>query len=317
MVESTNKEEKKELSETNEGKIEYYEKIKKYLREPVIIGAIVVALAVIFGSYMISESIAKLQLTSGGSSGSPKSLLESYLQTLPVVPLPNITEINPTYGDPNNANVIVYEYTDYQCPYCDRFHITTFDQIKENYINTGKIAWVHKDFPLSFHQYTYLVTQYLTCVYKLYGFKTWDVFQNWSWYNYGLSGGVSWATLPNESAVYEAFNKEAENLGLDVNKIKECVDSKTYYNQIVQGVEEATNVYGVSGTPTFIVAAKTSSIDYGAIQQVQNVLNQLRQYGLSYTIYRTPDSKYILIEFAGALPYYYFDQIFRALTTKS
>ncbi|WP_256443454.1 hypothetical protein [Candidatus Nanopusillus massiliensis] len=39
--------------------------------------------------------------------------MQTYLQTLQQVPLPNITNIDPVYGNPNNVNVIVYEFSDY------------------------------------------------------------------------------------------------------------------------------------------------------------------------------------------------------------
>ena len=74
------------------------------------------------------------------------------------------------------------------------------------------------------------------------------------------------------------------------------------------------NEYGVEGTPSFIIAVKTSSITYQQIKQVENTLNQLRQYGLSYTVFTTPDEKYIAFEFSGALPYSFFNSILQALT---
>ena len=50
------------------------------------------------------------------------------------------------------APVVLVEYTDFQCPFCQQFHNTAFAQIKANYIDTGKLRFVSRDFPLPFHE---------------------------------------------------------------------------------------------------------------------------------------------------------------------
>src|SRR5690348_3797998 len=40
-----------------------------------------------------------------------------------------------------NAPLTVVEFTDYQCPFCQRFHVTTFSELKKNYIDTGKVRF--------------------------------------------------------------------------------------------------------------------------------------------------------------------------------
>ena len=49
----------------------------------------------------------------------------------------------------DNAPLVLVEYTDYQCPFCQQFHNDAFAQIKANYIDTGKIRYVSRDFPLT------------------------------------------------------------------------------------------------------------------------------------------------------------------------
>ena len=49
------------------------------------------------------------------------------------------------------ATVGIVEFTDYQCPFCKRFHDQTFSKLKAQYIDTGKIQYVVRDFPLAFH----------------------------------------------------------------------------------------------------------------------------------------------------------------------
>ena len=51
-----------------------------------------------------------------------------------------------------DAPVTIVEFSDYECPYCGRFYKGTYGQIVEEYIDTGKVKLVFRDFPLSFHQ---------------------------------------------------------------------------------------------------------------------------------------------------------------------
>ena len=50
-----------------------------------------------------------------------------------------------------DAPLTLVEFTDLQCPFCSRFSSTTFDQIKKTYIDTGKVRFISKDFPLDMH----------------------------------------------------------------------------------------------------------------------------------------------------------------------
>src|SRR5690242_17725374 len=50
-----------------------------------------------------------------------------------------------------DAPVTMVEFTDFQCPYCQRFHVQTFTELKKNYIDTGKVRFVSRDMPLDFH----------------------------------------------------------------------------------------------------------------------------------------------------------------------
>jgi len=56
-----------------------------------------------------------------------------------------------SFGE-ESAPVTITEYTDYECPFCRNFHMQTYPLIKEEYIDTGKVRFVIKQYPLSFHQ---------------------------------------------------------------------------------------------------------------------------------------------------------------------
>src|SRR3989344_1487036 len=57
-------------------------------------------------------------------------------------------ENDPTKGD-KNAPIVMLEFSDFQCPFCAKFWAETLPQIEKNYVDTGKVYFVYKDFPLS------------------------------------------------------------------------------------------------------------------------------------------------------------------------
>ncbi len=58
---------------------------------------------------------------------------------------------DPRIGN-DKAKVALVEFSDYECPFCQRYHNETFDQIIDNYVDSDKILYVYRDFPLSFHE---------------------------------------------------------------------------------------------------------------------------------------------------------------------
>jgi len=50
-----------------------------------------------------------------------------------------------------DARIAIVEFSDYQCPFCKRFQTQVFPELKKEYIDTGKIAFIYKDFPLPIH----------------------------------------------------------------------------------------------------------------------------------------------------------------------
>src|SRR5918994_7768874 len=53
-------------------------------------------------------------------------------------------------GSPS-APITIVEFTDLQCPFCSRFASATFDELKRNYIDTGKVRFSTRDLPLPMH----------------------------------------------------------------------------------------------------------------------------------------------------------------------
>jgi len=135
-----------------------------------------------------------------------------------------------------DAPLVLVEYTDYECPFCQRFHNDAFAQLKTNYIDTGKIRFVTRDFPLSFHQNAMRGAVAARC--SAEQGKFWD-------FRHTLIVNAS-QLQADKIAGY------AQSASMDVNKFKACVESDKYKAAIDKDIAEGT-VAGVTGTPAFVL----------------------------------------------------------------
>lgn len=72
-----------------------------------------------------------------------------------------VADIDPAKAFGNkNAPVVMEIYSDFQCPACKQLFLNTTQRVMDNYVNTGKIYLVHRDFPLPMHAYSRLAAEY-------------------------------------------------------------------------------------------------------------------------------------------------------------
>jgi protein-disulfide isomerase len=135
-----------------------------------------------------------------------------------------------------DAPITIVEYTDYQCPYCQRFHVTSFPEIKRNYIDTGKVRFFSKDLPLDFHPNAMRAAQAARCAAE----------QNKFWELRDVMG-----QNPDKLDM-EHIAGFADALKMDSKALRACVDSGKYKDQVQSDVLEGMKV-GANGTPTFVV----------------------------------------------------------------
>ena len=84
-----------------------------------------------------------------------RQLLERLTQPQPSAPpQPTTAKVTNLKGyalGKADAPLTMVEFTDLQCPFCNRFAVSTFDQLKKDYIDTGKVRFISRDYPLDFH----------------------------------------------------------------------------------------------------------------------------------------------------------------------
>ena len=134
------------------------------------------------------------------------------------------------------AAVTLVEFTDYQCPYCLRFHTSTFKRLKKSYIESGKLRYVSRDLPLAFHKHALKAAQAARCAGEQGKF--------WELRHVLMSNGKKLSP--------EAILGYSQGLSLDMERFRECFDSKKYLAEIQRDISEA-NAAGITGTPAFVL----------------------------------------------------------------
>jgi len=150
---------------------------------------------------------------------------------------------NPYLGI-ENAPITIVEFSDYECPFCERFYTQTLPSIKKAYIETGKVKFVYRDFPLSFHSQAEPAAIAANCAgdqEKYFQFHD-KIFSN------GGAGGKS----------YSDYKKWAQELGLDMSKWEKCLNDPAQKQEIQTDINEGSAA-GISGTPGFIINGKLIS----------------------------------------------------------
>ena len=149
---------------------------------------------------------------------------------------------DPVLGD-KNAELTIVEFSDYQCPFCARFREQTLDQLKKEYIDTGKVRFVYRDFPLSsIHPYAQKAAEASECADEQGKF--------WEYHD---------KLFENQQALDVASLKNyAAGLKLDAGKFAECLDSGRYADETAKDLADGSRA-GVTGTPAFIIGSRQLS----------------------------------------------------------
>jgi protein-disulfide isomerase len=135
-----------------------------------------------------------------------------------------------------SAPITIVEYTDYQCQYCQHFHVTTFTELKKAYIDTGKVRFFSKDLPLDFHSNAMRAAMAARCAGEQG--KFWELRD-------------TMGANPNSLDI-EHIVGFAADLKMDTGALRACIDGGKYKERVQGDVLEAMRI-GANGTPTFIV----------------------------------------------------------------
>ena len=144
---------------------------------------------------------------------------------------------SPSWGS-EKAPVTIVEFSDFQCPFCEKANNQIVKKIKEHY-GKNKVRVVFKHFPLrSIHPLAQTASEASMCVNEQSSTKFWK-FQDMAFDNQSKLG-------------MEDLKSYAKKVGADVKKFDECMESKKYKKVVDENFSEGEKI-GVSSTPTFFI----------------------------------------------------------------
>jgi len=146
-----------------------------------------------------------------------------------------------------NAPLTLIEFGDYQCTFCNKFFHETVDSILTNYVETGKVKILFKDF-IVVGQDSIHAANAAHCANDQQMFWQYHsiLYNNWA------GEGTGWVSS-------EQLNKFANTLGLDMDKFSKCV-SELKWEKLVNASHDDAIALGVTATPTFFVIDQNKNV---------------------------------------------------------
>lgn len=150
-----------------------------------------------------------------------------------------------------SAPITIVEFSDFQCPYCELWYSNVSKSLKSEYVDAGKVRFVYRQFPLSFHANALNASLASECSSE----------QDKFWEYYDL-------LFTHQSALSSSdLKKYASDLGLNSSQFNSCFESQKYL-PIVEADMSAAQSAGVGGTPTvFINGVQASGYDFNVYKQ--------------------------------------------------
>ncbi|MFO1061496.1 MAG: DsbA family protein [Dongiaceae bacterium] len=177
------------------------------------------------------------------------------LQIADSAPAPELRPDDMVLGKAD-APVTVIEYASLTCPHCAHFATTTFPKVKSELIDTGKLRWVYRDFPLN--QVDVKAFALAHCVPKEQFFPMIGVL---------YESQNDWLGAQDPVKALQQIGRTA---GLDQAAIDQCFGDKTFVDKLVAGLQDASTRYKVESTPTFVIAGKAypGAMEYDAFYEL-------------------------------------------------
>lgn len=142
---------------------------------------------------------------------------------------------DPVKGSPD-ARLALVEFTDYQCPFCGRHAKSVMPQVLKAYVDSGKVRYVIRDYPLPFHKEARNAAYAAHCAGEQG--KYWEMHD---------------VLFSNQKALArDKLSEYAGSLELDVAAFNECVDSGRYADKVDDSMKDGARAT-VQGTPSFVV----------------------------------------------------------------
>jgi len=240
---------KNEVKETEEVKVKKTENLVINLESllipiSVLVGALMISLSIIFtfrGTSVTANVKGATDTTTANTTDTTTNPTDGTSAVTASLTIGN----SPYIGNIKTAKVAIFEFSDFECPYCKQHFTQVYPSIVKNYVDTGKAIYVYKNFPLSFHEPA-TTSDALTalCVFDQAGIKGYTT----------IADSIFTTTQSNGSNMNQTIlNGLAKKVsGVNMTKFNSCISNKTFAKVITADEAAATSV-GISGTPGFVI----------------------------------------------------------------
>lgn len=160
-------------------------------------------------------------------------------------------------GDPN-APVTVIEYASYTCPHCANFHKDQFKKLKADYIDTGKVKFIHRE--VYFDRYGLWGGLLANCGGEMR--------------YYGLSGMLydqqeEWIGAGGEQEILDNLTRLGKTAGLSEEQINACLNDEGMATRLVATFQANAEADGINATPTLVIdGEKHSNMSYDDLASI-------------------------------------------------
>jgi len=210
-----------------------------------------------FGGLVVAALFAAFGLVSGLSLSASPALPQTSA---------SVADIDPHEAlGSKTAPVVIEVFSDFQCPACKSLYDATNRQLMDNYVNTGKVYLIHRDFPLPMHAHSKVAAQYSRAAAQIGKFEAVEevLFQNQDkWEASGdVDGTVAKVLSPAEMTKVRALVKSG------------AVDAGITKDQAI-----GNNTYRVNQTPTTVFHANGQTFPYAGVMSwdiLKQFLDQL------------------------------------------
>ncbi len=152
----------------------------------------------------------------------------------------DITEKDFVIGN-EDAKITIIEYASLSCSHCADFHVNTLETLKKEYIDTGKVKMVFRDYPFNYP--ALLGSMVLKCIPENY---------RYDYMNALFKLQTDWVNKKNKKTIQELY-KIMQSGGMTKDEYDACIYNTELENEILKGVMEAQNQFNIKSTPSFII----------------------------------------------------------------
>ncbi|MDC0037684.1 DsbA family protein [Alphaproteobacteria bacterium] len=152
----------------------------------------------------------------------------------------DITEKDFVIGN-EDAQITIIEYASLSCSHCADFHVNTLETLKKEYIDSGKVRMVFRDYPFNYP--ALLGSMVLRCIPENY---------RYDYMNALFKLQPDWVNKKNKKTIQELY-KIMQSGGMTKEEYDACIYNTELENEILKGVMEAQNQFNIKSTPSFII----------------------------------------------------------------